>query len=125
RGPTRARAPPAAPTLRSVAGLAADRADLAHADRVPGVVAAERILATDLRDARVARLGQLLAGRADRVRAGVAAAGVAAAAVAAARAARAADRADLADADRVPLRVAAERVRRADLGDARIAAAHE
>src|ERR1041385_5545706 len=90
----------------SVAALAADRADFAHAQRIPLGVAAVAVGLADLGHARVAAALQLLARRALVV--------AAVAAATAATAGLAADRADLADADRIPRRRAAVRVDRAD-----------
>src|SRR5262249_32718876 len=103
---------------RSVTRVAAHRGDFADALAVPLDVAAERVDRAGLGGAAVAARGELDARDAERVGAGAAAAATAAATVAR----LVADRRDLADADRIPRVAAAERVGRADLGRARVAA---
>src|SRR5262249_16283669 len=60
-----------AATARGARALAADRLDLPHADRIPGVAAAVAVGAADLRHARVAAGGERAPGGAHAVGAGV------------------------------------------------------
>src|SRR5262249_44139541 len=104
---------PSACGFDSVAGLGADRADLAHALRIPRRRAAVGVARAYLGDAGVAPLGELGAGDALGVGARAGAAVVAAHGL------------YFADALRVPRLGAAERILPADVADAGVAGGGE